>query len=140
MQRVSEAAVDVAGSRIAEIGRGLLVFVGVARGDTQAQADWLADKVAGLRIFADASKPMNLSMQDVGGEALVVSQFTLAADTTRGKRPSFTTAAEPEYAEQLYLYFVAQLRKHVRVQTGEFGADMSVSLINDGPVTFILER
>lgn len=140
LQRVSQAAVDVAGARVAEIGKGLLVFVGVAREDSQTQADWLVDKTLGLRIFPDADKPMNLSVRDVGGEVLVVSQFTLAADTSKGKRPGFSSAAEPEAAEQLYSYFVQRLHEQVPVQTGEFGADMAVSLTNDGPVTFVLER
>lgn len=140
LQRVSHATVDVAGECIAEIGQGLLVFIGVEPADTEVQADWLADKTLGLRIFADDNKPMNLSVQDVAGEVLVVSQFTLAADTSKGKRPSFTTAAQPEQAEALYEYFVGRLRKQVLVQTGEFGADMAVSLTNDGPVTLVLER
>jgi D-tyrosyl-tRNA(Tyr) deacylase len=140
LQRVKHAAVDVACERVAEIGQGLLAFVGVEPADTEVQADWLADKTLGLRIFADNNKPMNLSVQDVVGEILVVSQFTLAADTSKGKRPSFTTAAQPEQAQALYEYFVARLRKQISVQTGEFGADMAVTLTNDGPVTFVLER
>ena len=140
LQRVRQAAVDVGERRVGEIGVGLLVFVGVEANDTVEQAHWLADKTLGLRIFADADKPMNRSVVDVGGEILVVSQFTLAADTSRGKRPGFSTAAPPVLAEQLYREYVAQLQKIQPVQTGQFGADMQVSLVNDGPVTFILER
>jgi D-tyrosyl-tRNA(Tyr) deacylase len=140
LQRVRQAAVDVAGERIAEIGPGLLALVGVAPQDGDEQIRWLADKTLGLRIFPDQDKPMNRSLLDVGGEILVVSQFTLTADTSRGKRPGFSTAAAPELAEQIYLRFVAELEKTLPVQTGRFGADMQVALINDGPVTFMLER
>ena len=140
LQRVTSASVDVDGERIAAIGPGLLVFVGVAPGDTQTQVDWLADKTLGLRIFPDNDKPMNRSLMDVGGELLVVSQFTLTADTSRGKRPGFSTAADPQLAEALYESYVARVRQSVAVQTGQFGADMQVSLVNDGPVTFLLER
>lgn len=140
LQRVSEAAVDIGGERVAAIGPGLLALVGVAAGDGDEMATWLADKTTGLRIFPDADKPMNRSLVDVGGELLVVSQFTLAADTSRGRRPGFSTAAEPELAERLYERYVAEAGKTVPVQTGVFGADMQVSLINDGPVTFLLER
>jgi len=140
LQRVSQAAVDVAGERIAEIGPGLLALVGVAPEDGDEQIRWLADKTLGLRIFPDAQKPMNRSVMDVGGELLVVSQFTLTADTSKGKRPGFSTAAPPAMAEQVYLGFVTELEKSMPVQTGRFGADMQVSLVNDGPVTFLLER
>ncbi len=140
LQRVSHAAVDVAGERIAEIGPGLLALVGVAPQDGDAQIRWLADKTLGLRIFPDEEKPMNRSVMDVGGELLVVSQFTLTADTSKGKRPGFSTAAPPEEAEQVYLRFVAELEQRMPVQTGRFGADMQVSLVNDGPVTFMLEK
>lgn len=144
LQRVSSATVEVGGKQIAGIQSGLLVFLGVAAGDTQEQVNWLADKVTGLRIFpgqsADVAKPMDRSVVDVGGEILVVSQFTLAADTSRGRRPGFSTAAAPELAEPLYEAFVAELRKTIPVQTGQFGADMQVALVNDGPVTFLLER
>ncbi|MAT84957.1 MAG: D-tyrosyl-tRNA(Tyr) deacylase [Gammaproteobacteria bacterium] len=141
LQRVTEAAVTVDGERIASIGPGLLVFVGVQPGDGPEDVDWLAGKVLALRIFPDADKPMNRSVTDVGGELLLVSQFTLAADTRRGNRPGFSTAAPPEQAERLYDAFVAELRRRWdRVATGRFGADMQVSLINDGPVTFLLER
>ena len=141
LQRVTEAAVTADGERIASIGPGLLVFVGVQPGDGPEDVDWLAGKVLALRIFPDADKPMNRSVTDVGGELLLVSQFTLAADTRRGNRPGFSTAAPPEQAERLYDAFVAELRRRWdRVATGRFGADMQVSLINDGPVTFLLER
>ena len=140
LQRVSQAAVDVAGERIAEIGPGLLALVGVAPEDGDEQIRWLADKTLGLRIFPDEQKPMNRSVLDVGGELLVVSQFTLTADTGKGKRPGFSTAAAPEVAEHIYLRFVAELEKTMPVQTGRFGADMQVSLVNDGPVTFMLEK
>ncbi|MEM7096617.1 MAG: D-aminoacyl-tRNA deacylase [Pseudomonadota bacterium] len=140
LQRVSRAAVEVEGRTVGEIDRGLLVFLGVEQGDTSEQADWLIDKTLGLRIFPDLEKPMNLSLMDVGGQILVVSQFTLAADTTKGKRPGFSTAAPPELAEALYEHFVRGVAQQMPVQTGEFGADMQVSLINDGPVTFLLER
>ena len=140
LQRVTQATVDVAGERVAEIGPGLLALVGVAPEDGDEQIRWLADKTLGLRIFPDADKPMNRSVVDVGGELLVVSQFTLTADTSKGKRPGFSTAAPPDVAEQIYLRFVAELEKSMPVQTGRFGADMQVSLINDGPVTFMLEK
>jgi len=117
-----------------------LVLLGVAPEDGDEQIAWLAEKVLGLRIFADADKPMNRSVVDVGGELLVVSQFTLMADTARGKRPGFSTAAPPGWAQTLYRRFVDELEKTLPVQTGRFGADMQVSLVNDGPVTFVLER
>ncbi len=140
LQRVSEASVEVAGECVARIGPGLLALVGVAPEDGEEQLQWLADKTLGLRIFADEAKPMNLSVADVSGELLVVSQFTLAADTSRGRRPGFSSAAPPEHAEAIYDRFVEVLRETMPVQTGVFGADMQVSLINDGPVTFLLDR
>ncbi len=140
LQRVREASVDIDGRRTAEIGPGLLALVGVADGDTEDAAAWLADKTLGLRIFPDADKPMNQSLIDVRGELLVVSQFTLAADTSRGRRPGFSTAAAPAEAERLYQHYVMALEKKLPVKTGVFGADMQVSLVNDGPVTFLLER
>lgn len=140
LQRVSEASVEVAGECVASIGAGLLALVGVAPGDGEQQLQWLADKTLGLRIFPDEAKPMNLSVTDVSGELLVVSQFTLAADTSRGRRPGFSGAAAPQHAEAVYDRFVEVLRDTMPVQTGVFGADMQVSLINDGPVTFLLER
>lgn len=141
LQRVSEASVTVAGERIASIGPGLLVFLGVEPGDGAAEIDWLAAKVLALRVFADDLKPMNRSVVDVGGEVLVVSQFTLAADTSRGNRPGFSTAAPPALAERVYHDFCTALRsRHPRISTGRFGADMQVALVNDGPVTFLLSR
>jgi len=141
LQRVSEASVRVGGDTVAGIGRGLVVFVGVSPEDGEAQLDWLAAKTLELRIFPDADKPMNRSVMDAGGALLVVSQFTLAADTSRGRRPGFSSAAPPAVAEPIYERFVAALRKRwPRVETGVFGADMQVSLVNDGPVTFLLER
>ncbi|MEQ8857055.1 MAG: D-aminoacyl-tRNA deacylase [Pseudomonadales bacterium] len=141
LQRVSEASVTVAGERIAGIGPGLLVFLGVEPDDGAEQSDWLAAKTLALRIFPDADKPMNRSVTDLDGEVLVVSQFTLAADTGRGNRPGFSSAAPPELAQRLYEDFVSRLRaRHLRIATGRFGADMQVALVNDGPVTFLLER
>ena len=139
LQRVTQASVDVDGTRIAAIESGLLVFVGVFPEDTAAVAQSLADRTLDLRIFADASKPMNRSVVDVGGEVLVVSQFTLAANTRKGRRPSFDSAAPPEQARTLYETFVERIRNRLGVvATGRFGADMQVALINDGPVTFLL--
>ena len=140
LQRVTEASVTIDGSRIATIGAGLLVFVGVFPADSTEVAERLADRTLDLRIFADAAKPMNRSVVDVGGAVLVVSQFTLAADTSNGRRPSFTSAAPPEQARALYEVFVERVRRRIgHVETGRFGADMQVALINDGPVTFLLD-
>ena len=139
VQRVREAKVVVAGRTIGEIGPGLLVLVCAERGDGQAQADKLLAKLLKLRIFADDAGKMNRSVQDVAGGLLVVSQFTLAADTAGGNRPSFTNAAAPDEGRRLYDYFVAQARAaHPVVQTGEFAAHMEVHLVNDGPVTIPL--
>lgn len=136
LQRVSEANVRVEGAVVGQIGAGLLVLLCAEKGDTEAVADRLLGKMLKLRIFSDAAGKMNLSVQDVGGGLLVVSQFTLAADVAGGNRPSFTQAAAPEDGRRLYAYFVAQAQKvHPVVQTGRFAADMKVSLINDGPVT-----
>lgn len=141
LQRVTQASVTVGGERVASIGPGLLVLLGVASGDGVDQAVWLAGKTLDLRIFADAHRPMNASVMEVSGAILVVSQFTLAADTRRGNRPGFSTAAPPDLAEPLYERYVAELRSRCAdVQTGRFGADMQVSLVNDGPVTILLER
>ncbi len=141
LQRVSQASVVVDGATIANVGPGLLVLLGVAQGDVVDQAVWLAAKTLDLRIFADDRKPMNASVMDVSGSILVVSQFTLAADTSRGNRPGFSTAAPPDQAEPLYERYVAELKTRcTNVQTGRFGADMKVSLINDGPVTILLAR
>ena len=137
-----EASVAVDGERVSEIGAGLLLLVGVAEGDGETEADWLAEKVAGLRIFRDEEGKMNLSVRDVGGGVLAVSQFTLLADTRKGKRPSFVHAAPPEKAEPLFDYFCERLREAglSPVQTGRFGAMMDVALVNDGPVTIVLEK
>ena len=142
LQRVKKASVTVGGERISEIGVGLLLLVGVAQGDGEAEADWLAGKVAGLRIMGDEEGMMNLSVRDVGGEVLAVSQFTLLADTRKGKRPSFVHAAPPEEAEALFDHFCKRLREAGvgSVKTGSFGAMMDVALVNDGPVTIVLER
>jgi D-tyrosyl-tRNA(Tyr) deacylase len=140
LQRVSEAYVEVEGRRVAGIDAGLLVFVGVQRGDATAQADRLLERVLGYRVFADAEGRMNHSVADVGGGLLLVPQFTLAADTGKGMRPSFTPAAEPVAGRQCFDYFLSQAkRRHGCVASGLFGADMRVGLINDGPVTFWLQ-
>ena len=139
IQRVSEARVVVDGRTVGEIGAGLLVLLCAERGDTESQADRLLGKLLKLRIFSDEAGKMNRSVQDVGGGLLLVSQFTLAADTSGGNRPSFTNAAAPDEGRRLYDYFVAQARAaHPVVQTGEFAADMKVMLVNDGPVTIPL--
>ncbi|KQT09402.1 D-aminoacyl-tRNA deacylase [Ramlibacter sp. Leaf400] len=139
VQRVSEARVVVDGRTLGEIGAGLLLLVCAERGDAEGQADRLLAKVLKLRIFADEQGKMNRSVQDIGGGLLVVSQFTLAADTSGGNRPGFGNAAPPEEGRRLYDYFVARARaEHPVVQTGEFGADMKVHLVNDGPVTIPL--
>jgi D-aminoacyl-tRNA deacylase len=139
LQRVSQARVVVAGATIGEIGAGLLVLLCAERGDGEVQADKLLAKLLKLRIFSDEAGKMNRSVQDVGGGLLVVSQFTLAADTTGGNRPSFTNAAPPDEGRRLYDYFVQQARAaHPMVQTGEFAAHMEVHLVNDGPVTIPL--
>jgi D-tyrosyl-tRNA(Tyr) deacylase len=139
---VKDASVTVGGERVSEIGAGLLLLVGVAVGDGEAEADWLAEKISGLRIFNDGDGKMNLSVRDVEGEILAVSQFTLLADTRKGKRPSFVGAAPPQEAERLCDYFCERLREVGAgpVKTGVFGAMMDVTLVNDGPVTIILER
>lgn len=140
IQRVSEARVDIDGATVGAIGPGMLVLVCAMQGDTEAEAAQLARKTVNLRIFRDDAGRMNRSLLDVGGAALVVSQFTLAADTSRGNRPGFSTAAPPAEGEALYRTFCDLVREHgVAVATGEFGADMAVSLTNDGPVTIWLE-
>jgi len=140
VQRVSSAAVTVAGETVGAIGQGLLVLAGVGRDDTEAAARRLGPKVAGLRIFPDAEGKMNRSLTDIGGEALVVSQFTLYADTRKGYRPSFVEAARPELAVPVLQAFVDELRSAgIKVAEGRFGAHMQVSLVNDGPVTIVLE-
>ena len=142
VQRVSSASVRVDGETVGAVGPGLLVLLGVVAGDTRAEADWLAEKTARLRLFPDADGRMNRSLVDVGGGALVVSQFTLAADARKGTRPSYARAAPPDVAEPLYEAFAAALAERVEgpVETGRFGARMEVALVNDGPVTLWLER
>ena len=141
LQRVSHGRVTVAGRVAAEIGRGAVLLVGVGHGDGDQQIEYLVEKIANLRIFEDEAGKMNLSLLDVGGAALVVSQFTLYADTRKGRRPSFTDAALPEAASPLVDRFAERLsRLGVPVQTGEFGAHMLVEIHNDGPVTIVLER
>ncbi|MBN3562603.1 D-aminoacyl-tRNA deacylase [Aliamphritea spongicola] len=140
IQRVKSAAVDIHGERHGEIGPGMLVLLGVERTDTTADADKLLKKVLGYRMFSDADGKMNLNLQQAEGGLLVVSQFTLVADTRKGMRPGFSSGASPQLGEELYDYFVKQARElHHEVGTGQFGADMQVSLTNDGPVTFMLE-
>ena len=141
LQRVSRASVTVAGRATARIGLGFLVLVGLTHRDSDEQLQWMADKIAGLRLFADAEGKMNLGLMDVGGALLVVSQFTLYGDAQKGRRPSFIQAAHPDVAVPLYEKFVVALRERgVPVETGEFGAMMQVELVNDGPVTLWLER
>lgn len=140
LQRVTRARVEVAGTTVGEIGRGLMVLVGVERGDGAAEADRLVDRLLGYRVFPDPEGRMNLSLQDVAGGLLLVPQFTLPADTRKGMRPSFTPAAPPEVGEHWFGYLVERARaRHAEVATGRFGADMQVSLTNDGPVTFWLQ-
>jgi len=140
LQRVAEARVDVAGETIGAIDQGLLVLLCAERGDTDAHADKLLAKMLKLRIFSDPAGKMNLSVQDVAGGLLIVSQFTLAADLAGGNRPSFSSAAAPDDGRRLYDYFVAQARlAHPVVQTGQFAADMQVHLVNDGPVTIPMQ-
>ena len=141
IQRVTHAAVTVAGQVVGRCGHGFCILVGVKVGDTQAEAKWLANKVANLRIFEDADGKLNLSLLEVQGEALVVSQFTLYADAQHGRRPDFIDAARPEHAEPLVDYFVEQLRAEgVPTQTGVFRAMMQVEIHNDGPVTILIEK
>ena len=140
IQRVKSARVDVEGASVGEIGRGILVLLGVEKGDGERDADWLADKIVNLRIFEDDAGKMNLALREIGGALLAVSQFTLAGNCAKGRRPSFDGAAPPTEANRLYEYFVVRVRAlGVPVETGIFQAMMAVSLVNDGPVTFILE-
>ena len=140
IQRVSRASVSVDGKIVGQIGKGLLVLLGVATGDDEAAADYLAEKTVGLRAFEDSDGKMNLACADVGGAVLVVSQFTLYGDVRKGKRPSFDRAARPEEAKKLYEYFVARVRAAgLRCETGTFQAMMDVELVNDGPVTILLD-
>jgi D-tyrosyl-tRNA(Tyr) deacylase len=140
IQRVKEARVSVDGKVVGEIGVGVLVLLGVETGDGCAQADWMAEKIVNLRIFEDQAGKMNLALGEIGGSVLAVSQFTLAGNCAKGRRPSFDTAAAPDDANKLYNYFMGKVWElGVPVQSGIFQADMQVALVNDGPVTFILE-
>lgn len=141
IQRVSEAKVEVENKIVGKIGKGFLVLFGAKEGDTKEQADFLVKKLCNLRVFKDENDKMNLSINDIDGELLIVSQFTLYADCQKGNRPSFTNAAKPDIANELYEYFIEECKKMVKkVEKGIFGADMKVSLLNDGPVTIILEK
>lgn len=141
IQRVKEASVKVEGKEISKIGQGFLVLVGITHTDTQKEADYLVKKVTNLRVFEDENGKMNLSLKDVNGKLLIVSQFTLYGNCESGNRPSFTDAAKPEIANELYEYFCTKCAETgIEVQKGIFGADMKVSLINDGPVTIIIEK
>jgi D-tyrosyl-tRNA(Tyr) deacylase len=140
IQRVSEASVKVEGNIVGQIGRGLLVLVGVEKNDDEATSQRLLERILSYRVFPDEQGKMNLSLADIGGELLLVSQFTLVADTHKGTRPSFSSGASPEQGKVLFEYFVSKAREsHSKVATGVFGADMKVSLVNDGPVTFWLQ-
>jgi len=140
VQRVSSASVAVGGEMVGEIGHGVLVLLGVSGRDTEADAVYCAEKILNLRIFEDADEKMNLSLLDIGGEILVVSQFTLFGDTRRGRRPSFIDAAPPTEANRLYEFFVSECRKKIaKVETGRFQAMMDVTLVNDGPVTILVD-
>lgn len=141
VQRVKNAQVEVEGRIVGKIGKGFLVLLGVNHSDTKEQADYLVKKLCKLRVFSDENDKMNLALKDVDGELLIVSQFTLYADCTQGNRPSFIEAAKPEQANELYEYFCSECEKNqIHVEKGIFGADMKVNLLNDGPVTIILEK
>lgn len=140
VQRVAEANVKVKGNVVGEISKGLLVFLGVGKDDSEKDLEYMVDKVLGLRIFEDENNKMNLSVMDIGGELLVVSQFTLYGDVRKGKRPSFTSSAYPELAEEIYEQFIEKCReKGIRTEKGVFGAHMEVSILNDGPVTILID-
>lgn len=140
IQRVNNASVEVDGKTVGEIGKGLLVFLGVGDGDTDRDLNYIADKTAGLRIFSDEDDKMNLSVTDINGEILVVSQFTLYGDCRKGRRPNFTSSMEPVTAEKMYEDFIKTIEsKGIKTAHGEFGADMQVSISNDGPVTILLD-
>lgn len=140
VQRVKNASVTIENDKVSSINQGYLILFGAEKGDTKAQAEWLANKVSVLRCFADENGKMNLSIQDIKGEMLIVSQFTLCADIKKGTRPSFDNAMPPEEANELYEYFVSKVKENnIPVQTGVFGAHMQVELLNDGPVTFVIQ-
>jgi len=140
VQRIHRAKVEVAGRLVSETGRGVVVFLGVERGDSEAEADYLLDKIVNLRIFEDEAGKMNLSLVDTGGEMMVISQFTLLGDCRKGRRPSFYQAEEPGVAKGLYEYFIARAAERVRgVAAGEFQAMMTIEVVNDGPVTILLD-
>ena len=140
VQRVKEARVLIAGKKVAEIGQGLVILIAVKRGDTEDEANWLVEKCLNLRIFEDEHGKFNDSLLDIKGEIIVVSQFTLYGDCTRGRRPSFTDCASPEVAEELYLYFIKKIREAgLKVETGVFAARMQVDIHNEGPVTMIID-
>ena len=141
IQRVTEASVTIDEKVNGKIGKGLMILIGISAEDTKEQADWIAHKIANMRIFEDGEQHMNRSILDIGGDILAVSQFTLYADCRKGNRPNFMAAGRPEMSEPLYAYLCDALRGHgIHVETGIFGADMQVSLVNDGPVTIVLER
>ena len=141
VQRVKQAEVKVKGNSVGKIEKGFLILLGVTHEDAKENVDKLVKKVCGLTVFEDQNVKMNLSIKDIGGELLIVSQFTLYADTKKGNRPSFVKAAAPEKANELYEYFISECKKNgIKVETGEFGAHMEVSLVNDGPVTIIIEE
>lgn len=141
VQRVREARVFIEGEKVAEIDKGVVILIGVKEGDTKEEANWLVNKCLNLRIFEDDHGKFNLSLLDIQGEIIIVSQFTLYGDCTRGRRPSFTTCAGPELAKELYLYFIKKIRESgLKVETGIFGARMQVEIHNEGPVTMIIEQ
>lgn len=141
IQRVKSSSVSVADEIVGEINQGLLILLGITHDDTKDQCDWLANKVINMRIFSDSEDKLNLSVKDIAGSILLISQFTLYAEAEKGNRPSFTSAARPETAKPLYEYFIDKLKANdIPVESGIFGADMQVKLINDGPITIILER
>lgn len=141
IQRVSQASVTIESKIVSQINQGLLILIGIEEADNQQDINWLTTKIANLRIFADENEVMNLSVKDINGEIIVVSQFTLHASTKKGNRPSYIKAAKPEIAIPLYENFVSQMENEIgkKIQTGQFGADMKVSIINDGPVTIIID-